>query len=82
MRRVLGNIDEVYAANCAFWNEHLLPMLEAARSTRQPLDPSSMRNAFVQVSDRWPNGHRRPIKVRPLTWCFLLLFTLAGEELV
>ncbi|XP_031777180.1 pleckstrin homology domain-containing family G member 5 isoform X3 [Nasonia vitripennis] len=44
--RLFSNIPEIYAANREFWTEHIAAMLDAARSTRQPLDPGHLLQGF------------------------------------
>ncbi|XP_024943795.1 pleckstrin homology domain-containing family G member 5 isoform X2 [Cephus cinctus] len=44
--KLFSNIPAIYAANRYFWSEHLLGMLNAARNTRQPLDPGHLLHGF------------------------------------
>lgn len=44
--RLFSNIPEIYAANREFWTEHIAAMLDAARTTRQPLDPGHLLQGF------------------------------------
>ena len=46
--RMFSNINQVYEVNRDFWINHLLPMLNASRSTGQKLDPSLMLNGFLK----------------------------------
>ena len=46
---MFSNIVEVYAANYQFWMDHLLPMLNNARDTRQSLNPLLMKEGFLKV---------------------------------
>ena len=49
--KMFSNIVEVSQANHQFWIEHLLPMLNYSRQTRQPLNPMLMKDGFLMVSD-------------------------------
>jgi len=49
--KLFCNIPEIYAANRSFWHHHVFPMLQEARESRQPLNPSLMRNGFTKVSE-------------------------------
>ena len=44
--KLFSNIPDIYAANSYFWSEHLLTMLNATRSTREPLDPGFLLQGF------------------------------------
>jgi len=46
---MFSNIAEIYSANHLFWNSCLLPMLNASRDNRQPLNPILMKDSFSQV---------------------------------
>ncbi|XP_076361468.1 uncharacterized protein LOC143252742 isoform X2 [Tachypleus tridentatus] len=46
--KLFSNVGEVYSANHRFWEIHLLPMLNTARTTKQPLQPLLMRQGFLQ----------------------------------
>lgn len=48
--KMSSNICEVYQANLSLWQKHLEPMVAYSRLRGVPLDPSMMRNAFLQVS--------------------------------
>lgn len=49
-RKMFSNIAEIYKANCLLWQQHLEPILMKSRSSKCPLDPTLMKNAFLQVS--------------------------------
>ncbi|XP_017753946.1 PREDICTED: pleckstrin homology domain-containing family G member 5-like isoform X3 [Eufriesea mexicana] len=44
--KLFSNIPEIYAANRYFWSEYVLAMINASRSTGQPLDPSHLLQGF------------------------------------
>ncbi|XP_014483055.1 PREDICTED: pleckstrin homology domain-containing family G member 5 isoform X2 [Dinoponera quadriceps] len=44
--KLFSNIPNIYAANRYFWTEHLLTMLDASRSSGQPLDPRHLLQGF------------------------------------
>ncbi|XP_069998085.1 uncharacterized protein [Penaeus vannamei] len=49
--KLFSNIQEIYAANLTFWREHVVRMLEEARSNRQPLDPTLLAEAFYKFDE-------------------------------
>ncbi|XP_042886663.1 uncharacterized protein LOC122262639 isoform X2 [Penaeus japonicus] len=49
--KLFSNIQEIYAANLTFWREHVVRMLEEARSSRQPLDPTLLAEAFYKFDE-------------------------------
>ncbi|XP_071555202.1 uncharacterized protein [Temnothorax nylanderi] len=44
--KLFSNIPDIYAANRYFWTEYLLAMVNAARSSGQPLDPGHLLLGF------------------------------------
>ncbi|KAG7197203.1 hypothetical protein KM043_007279 [Ampulex compressa] len=44
--KLFSNIPDIYAANRYFWTEHLLAMVNASKSTGQPLDPGHLLQGF------------------------------------
>ena len=54
--KLFSNIQEIYFANLNFWREHVTRMLDASRSSRQPLDPTLLTDAFYKVSAETHNG--------------------------
>ena len=48
--RLFSNLPEIYVANRQFWADHVYPMLKTARSTKAPLDPTSLQEGFLKVS--------------------------------
>lgn len=56
--KLFSNIQEIYAANLTFWREHVTQMLDASRSSRQPLDPTLLTDAFCKVSQRNHNANQ------------------------
>lgn len=44
--KLFSNIPDIYAANRYFWTEYLLAMLNASRSSGQPLDPGHLLHGF------------------------------------
>lgn len=51
--RLFSNLPEIYVANRQFWAEHVFPMLKNARNARAPLDPTSLREGFLKVTDNF-----------------------------
>ncbi|XP_014218570.1 pleckstrin homology domain-containing family G member 5 isoform X2 [Copidosoma floridanum] len=49
--RLFCNIPEIYAANRYFWTAHVSAMLDAARSTRKPLDTVHLLPAFENFEE-------------------------------
>ncbi|XP_042222520.1 uncharacterized protein LOC121866850 isoform X2 [Homarus americanus] len=49
--KLFSNIQEIYCANLTFWREHVVRMLEASRSSRQPLDPTLLTDAFYKFDE-------------------------------
>lgn len=49
--KLFSNIQEIYCANLTFWREHIVRMLEASRSTREPLDPTLLTDAFYKFDE-------------------------------
>lgn len=49
--KLFSNIQEIYNANLTFWREHICRMLEVARSSRQPLDPSLLSDGFYKFDE-------------------------------
>ena len=47
--RVFSNITAVYNANCEFWAQHVSTMLKHSRKTREPLNPSHLKDGFSKV---------------------------------
>ncbi|MPC82400.1 Pleckstrin y domain-containing family G member 6 [Portunus trituberculatus] len=54
--KLFSNIQEIYFANLNFWREHVTRMLDASRSSRQPLDPTLLTDAFYKVGPETHNG--------------------------
>lgn len=50
--KMFSNIFLIYEANDSFWVNHLLPMLETARRTSSPMDPSLAMDGFVKVNKK------------------------------
>ncbi|CAL4060890.1 unnamed protein product [Meganyctiphanes norvegica] len=48
---LFGNIQEIYAANLSFWQDHIIRMVEHSRNTRQPLDPTILTEAFYKFDE-------------------------------
>ncbi|XP_052284286.1 uncharacterized protein LOC127880865 isoform X3 [Dreissena polymorpha] len=48
---LFNNIDEIMAANCLFWRDHLRRVLEESRATASPLNPSLMKEGFQKYHD-------------------------------
>lgn len=44
--RLFSNIPEIYAANRYFWSDHVLGMVNAARTSGHPLDPGHLLHGF------------------------------------
>ncbi|XP_064598754.1 uncharacterized protein LOC135465444 [Liolophura sinensis] len=51
--KLFSNINQIYLANCKFWKEHFLTVLESTRETRKPLDPSLMKDGFKKFADNF-----------------------------
>ncbi|XP_050698883.1 uncharacterized protein LOC126986651 [Eriocheir sinensis] len=49
--KLFSNIQEIYSANLTFWREHVTRMLDASRSSRQPLDPTLLTDAFYKFDE-------------------------------
>ncbi|XP_045120526.1 uncharacterized protein LOC123509945 isoform X2 [Portunus trituberculatus] len=49
--KLFSNIQEIYFANLNFWREHVTRMLDASRSSRQPLDPTLLTDAFYKFDE-------------------------------
>ncbi|XP_071541745.1 uncharacterized protein [Panulirus ornatus] len=49
--KLFSNIQEIYNANLTFWSDHITRMLEASRSSRQPLDPTFLNDAFFKFDE-------------------------------
>ncbi|XP_064643038.1 pleckstrin homology domain-containing family G member 5-like isoform X3 [Lineus longissimus] len=49
--RLFSNIVDVIGANRQLWEEHMLPVVEEARQTRQPLSVSGMKEGFLKFND-------------------------------
>ncbi|XP_063992097.1 pleckstrin homology domain-containing family G member 5 isoform X2 [Diachasmimorpha longicaudata] len=45
-KKLFSNIPDIYAANRYFWSEHLLGMVNAARSSGKSLDPGHLLHGF------------------------------------
>ncbi|GAB6031283.1 hypothetical protein CHUAL_009083 [Chamberlinius hualienensis] len=45
---LFGNINELLQSNLSLWKKCLLPMLNHSRVTRQPFDPSIMKETFYK----------------------------------
>ncbi len=52
--RLFCNIPEIYTANRVFWQEHVSPMVNAARKSGDPLDPNMLLQGFMRVRRRLP----------------------------
>ncbi|XP_052718753.1 pleckstrin homology domain-containing family G member 5-like isoform X6 [Crassostrea angulata] len=48
---LFGNISDVLAVNCDFWESHLLKVLLEARENRTPLNPSDMKDGFKRFGE-------------------------------
>ncbi|XP_076365471.1 pleckstrin homology domain-containing family G member 5-like isoform X11 [Tachypleus tridentatus] len=46
--KVFSNIQDVYTSNHKLWINHILPMLNASRTTKRPLNPVLMKDGFLQ----------------------------------
>ncbi|XP_043290107.1 pleckstrin homology domain-containing family G member 5 [Venturia canescens] len=44
--RLFSNIPDIYAANRFFWSEHILGMINVAKSSGNPLDPGHLLHGF------------------------------------
>ena len=49
---LFSNIPEIHRTSVLFWQQHVHSMLAEARSTKQPLDPSLLYDAFTNVSQQ------------------------------
>ncbi|XP_063409982.1 pleckstrin homology domain-containing family G member 5-like isoform X3 [Mytilus trossulus] len=47
----LSNVGEIVCVNCDFWESTLVPVLEEARESRLPLNPSIMRDGFKKFPE-------------------------------
>ena len=47
--KVFSNITVIYNANCQFWTKYMNTMLKHTRETRQPLNPSLLKEGFAKV---------------------------------
>ena len=47
--RVFSNITSVYNANCEFWTDYMSAMLKHTRKTREPLNPTHLKDGFSKV---------------------------------
>ncbi|CAG0924257.1 unnamed protein product, partial [Notodromas monacha] len=46
VNKLFANMQDILNANVDFWRRTILPMLEIARSSKEPLDPSLMKDGF------------------------------------
>lgn len=44
--KLFSNIPDIYTANRYFWSEHVLRMINATRTTGNPLDPGHLLQGF------------------------------------
>ncbi|KAK3859627.1 hypothetical protein Pcinc_034272, partial [Petrolisthes cinctipes] len=49
--RLFSNIREICAANQSFWQNHVTVMIEEARSSGKPLDPTCLSHAFYKCNE-------------------------------
>ncbi|CAG2236733.1 PLEKHG5 [Mytilus edulis] len=54
----LSNVGEIVCVNCDFWESTLVPVLEEARESRLPLNPSIMRDGFKKWAESQPQCKR------------------------
>ncbi|KAK6621808.1 hypothetical protein RUM44_001615 [Polyplax serrata] len=46
-KKLFGNVEEIYGCNDLFWKKHLMPVVEVARKTGEPLNPELLREGFM-----------------------------------
>ncbi|CAL4064112.1 unnamed protein product [Meganyctiphanes norvegica] len=51
IEKLFSNIQDIYAANVTFWQEHIIKMVEHSRNTRLPLDPSILMEGFYKFDE-------------------------------
>ncbi|CAG0917977.1 unnamed protein product, partial [Notodromas monacha] len=49
VNKLFANMQDILNANVDFWRRTILPMLEIARSSKEPLDPSLMKDGFCSL---------------------------------
>lgn len=47
--QLFSNVPEIYKSNQILWLDCILPMVQKARNTNQPMDPNDLGNGFLQV---------------------------------
>lgn len=47
--KLFSNIADIYVANRSFWMDCILPMVQKAKDTRNPLQPSDLLYGFLNV---------------------------------
>ncbi|CAH1773316.1 unnamed protein product [Owenia fusiformis] len=49
--KLFNNISDVVTANCLFWESYIFKMLQEARSSRTPLKPTMLKEAFEKFEE-------------------------------
>lgn len=74
--RIFSNICDVYKSNKVLWLDCMLPMVQKARDSKQPFQPSELHSGFTHVStsSKMINATLKNICVKLMLMKMLSLF--------